>query len=207
MKPASQNITCRNDRAMMDSNVHIDDNGTSLLTHLRRHTRLQPRSAGFSYEFLNDFLEARRFNKQICEELVKGPPNATRDEKPPPEHRKHCIKTAFNSRSERKSSKENKKMSVATHRTSDGRKYGQILSEQVYDNSGNASTYQVNESRRPQASTNSETQRKHASPSLVFVGDITSMVHQVNGTKQLVSERAAQGILKNREAEHRLSLY
>ena len=192
---------------MMDSNVHIDDNGSSLLTHPRRHTRLQPRSAGFSYMFLDDFLEARKFNKQICEELVKGPPNATRGGKPPPEHRKHCIKTAFSSRSERKSTKENKKMSVATHRTSGGRKYGQILSEQVYDNSGNASTYQVNESRRPLAPPNSETQRKHASASLVLVGDITSMIHQVNGTKQLVSERAAHISLKNREAEDQLSPY
>ena len=134
---------------MMDSNVHIDpatfrfpgppkssvDRGSPLLTHPKHLLgQLQPRSAGFSYDWevdrsnlLGEDLDARRFNRQICKELVKGPPDATQAQ-PPPQHRKRFIKIVFPSRSRRKSSKENKKMPVATHTTSNGYKYGQILS-------------------------------------------------------------------------------
>ena len=111
----------------------------------------QPRSAGFNYGWvdrrsLRESLEARRFTQQICEELTNGPAIATQDHKTPPEHRKHSIKTVFSSRFKRKLMKEDK-MPVSIHRTPDDRKYKRILSKQVYDINGNASTYRVNQSR------------------------------------------------------------
>lgn len=217
----------------MDSNVHIDpatfhfpdppksniDKDSSQLTHPKQHlpkrsTRLQPRSAGFSHNWhrldenkpLGDIVEARMLNRQICEEIFKGPPSATQDEKPPPEHRKHSLRTVFGSRSKRKSSEENKKMPVATHRTSDGRKYGQILSRQIYDSSRNASTYQVNKSR-PLAPPARENQRKHPTASLGPVGDIHSTFHQVDGTEELVHERSAHRSVESGETRHRLLPY
>ncbi|KAF6219547.1 hypothetical protein HO133_004016 [Letharia lupina] len=213
----------------MDSNLHIDPatfrfpdppqssiDGDSSQLHPKRHfpkgsTRLQPRNAGFIYNLearrLNIYnSEARRLNKQICEELVKGPPSAIGDDKPPPEHRKHSLKTVFSSRSKRKSSKEDK-MPIAIHRTSDGRKYGQILSRQIYDSSGNASTYQVNESRRPMGSPASEGQRRHPPAPFDLVGDVNSIVHQVNATQEPVHERSTHRSLETEEAKHRMSPY
>ena len=211
---------------MMDSNVHIDpatfrfpgptkssiDKGSPPSPHPKRLLgQLQPRSAGFSYgwevdqsNLLGEDLDARRFNRQICKELVKGPPDATQKAQPPPEHRKRSIKTVFTSRSRRKSSKESKKMPVATQTTSDGRKYGQILSAQIYHPSGNASTYQVNRIRGPLAPPTSEAQRKHTTASCDLVGNATSGIPPVNGTKQPVSERSAHSSLRRGEAEHRL---
>ncbi len=212
----------------MDSNVHIDpatfqfpnppngsiDKASSLLTHPERHsgsTRLQPRTAGYSYydynNQLREFLKARRLDRQMCEELVKGPPSVTQEDKRPPGHRKHSIKTVFRSRSQQKSLKEDRKMPVAIHRTSDGRKYGQILSGQIYNDSGNASTYQVNEIRRPLAPAACEGQPKRDTASLDLVGDVTSIVHQVNGSKQPVNEPSAHSGLGDGKAEHRLSPY
>ena len=214
---------------MMDSNVHIDpvtfqfpdpprssiDKDSSQLTHPKRHflkgsPRLQPRSAGFSYSWELDksnrfaeFLEAKRLNKQICDELEKGPPG----EKSSPEHRKRSLKTVFISRSRRKSSKENKKMPVATQRTSDGRKYGQILSRQIYDSSGNASTYQVNNSRRPLGPLPSEGQRKHPTASFDLFEGVDSTIHPVNATKEPGHDGSADWSLENREPKHRLSPY
>ena len=83
-------------------------------------------------------------------------------------------------------------MPVATHRTSDGRKYGQILSGQIYDSSRNASTYQVNEIRCPLGSLASEAQRRQATASIDLNEDVNSNIHQVNGTKNPVRERSAQ---------------
>ena len=198
----------------MDSNIHIDpatfqfpdppvnslDKDSSQLTHPKRHSPkgLEPRSAGFSYGWELDqknrwgeFSDARRLNKQICEELVKGPPSPTLDEKPPPECRKRSLKTIIRSRSDRKPSIEKKKMPVATLQTSDGRKYGQILSGQIYDSSCNASTYQINESRRPLDPRANEGQRKHPTASFEIVGDVNPAIHHVNRTKRLVGERSA----------------
>ena len=211
----------------MDPHVHIDratlpfpdppstniDKRSSLLTHPKRHlgsTQLQPRNAGFNYknERLDEILESRRLSKQICKELMKGPPNATQDEKFPSKRRKHSIKTVFISRSKRKSPKENNKMPVATHRTSDGRKYGQILSEQIYDNGSNGSTYQVNRCRRPLVLPINETQQKQAAASFDIVSNITSTSYDVNGTKQQpASERSARSSVEYGEGTHRLSPY
>lgn len=234
-KPVSQtpfdHLTTRHNNVMTDSKVHIDpatlifpdppksniDKGAQL-THPKRHflqgpTRLQPRSAGFNYNCevdksnrLGEVLEARSLNKQICEELLKGPPSTTQDDRPPPEHRKHTLKKVFSSRSKRKSAKENKKMPVVTHRTSDGHKYGQILSGQIYDSSRNASTYQVNKQRTlgPPAK---EGQRKNPTASFDLVGDVNSTVHRVNGTKEPVRERSAHRSPGSGEAKHRLSPY
>ena len=174
----------------------------SQLTHPKRHfpkgfTRLQPRTAGFSYNceadqsnILGEILEPRRLNRQICEELLKGPLGATQDDKPPSEHRKHSLMKVFSSRSKRESAREDKKMPVATQRTSDGRKYGQILSGQSYDNSRNASTYQVNE-RRALLPLASEGQQNHPTDSCDFVGNIESGIHRFNGTKEPVRKRSA----------------
>lgn len=218
---------------MMDSNVHIDpatfqfpdppkssiDKDSPQLTDSKRQfpkgsTRLQPRCAGFIYDWelensnrLSEFFEARRLNKQICDELKKGPQSVTQNQTLPPEHRKRSLKTVFGSRSTRKSWKEDKKMPVATHRTSDGRQYGQILSGQIYDSSRNASTYQVNESRRPLGPPASEGQRIHPTASFDPVGGVDSIVHQVNGTKEPVRERSAHRSLESGEAEHRLTFY
>ncbi|CAF9908428.1 MAG: hypothetical protein ALECFALPRED_004528 [Alectoria fallacina] len=217
----------------MDSNVHIEpvtfqfpdpprssiDQDSSQLTHPKHHfpkgyPRLQPRSAGFSYSWeldksnrFDEFLEAKRLNKQICDELEKGPRGATQDEKSPPEHRKRSLKTVFSSRSKRKSSKENKKMPVATHTTSHGRKYGQILSGQIYDSCGNASTYQVNNSRRPLGPIPGEGQRKHPTASFDLVAGVDSTIHPVNGPKEPGHDRSADRSLENGEAKHRLSPY
>ena len=215
-------ITCRisNDNVTMDANVHMApatvhypvDKGSSLLTHPERHlrsTRFQPRSAGAGFICkweLGEILDARRLNKQICEEIIKGPPNASQDEKPRPERRKHSIKTVFGSRSKRKVLKE-KEMPVATHRTSDGRKYGQILSGQIYDESGNASTYQVNESRLPVAPCASEGQRKHPRASLDLIGDVIPNTHQVTESEELVNGCSNHSGFEMEEAKHRLLPY
>ncbi|KAM0804140.1 hypothetical protein BDR22DRAFT_818302 [Usnea florida] len=103
------------------------------LTHPKRHfskgfTRLQPRTAGFSYNcesdqcnILGEILEPRRLNRQICEELLKGPLGATQNGNLRSEHRKHSLMKVFSSRSKRESAREDKKLPVATQRTSDGR--------------------------------------------------------------------------------------
>lgn len=214
----------------MDSNIHIDpatfqfpdppvnslEKDSSQLTHPKRHflKGLEPRSAGFSYGWELDqrnrwgeFSDARRLNKQICEELVKGPPSATLDEKPPPECRKRSLKTLFRSRSNRKSSIEKKKMPVATLQTSDGRKYGQILSGQIYDRSRNASTYQINESRRPLDPRANGGQRKHPTASFEIVGDVNPAIHHVNTTKRPVGERSIHKSSESGEAQPQLSPY
>ena len=199
----------------MDANVHTDpatvryrvDKGSSLLTHPEHHlrsTRFQPRSAGAGFICkweLGEILEARRLNKQICEEIIKGPPNATR-----PEHRKHSIKTLFGSRSKRMPLRENE-MPVATHRTSDGRTYGQILSGQIYDKSGNASTYKVNESRLPLALPASEGQRRHPEASFDLTGDVNQNAHQVTGSKELVNGCSTQSSFEMEENKHQLLPY
>ena len=213
----------------MESNSHIDranspfsdppssniDRCSLLFTHPKRllgPTRLQPRSAGFTYirevdrgNQLGEALEARKSDQQICVELVKGPQPVTQYPKRPSEHRKRSIKTVFNSRSKRKSLKENSKMPVATLRTSDGRKYGQILSEQIYDSSGNASTYQVNIRRRSPTSTTSDIPQKQARGSSELVRHVSAAFHHVHGTKQPIRERSTHSSLGNREAKHRLS--
>lgn len=209
-----------NDYFMMDSNVHIDPatfhfpeppmssvgKDSSQFTHPRRQfpkgsTRLQPRSAGFSYPW--ELKETRRLNKQICEELVKGPPSVTQDDRRPPEHCKHSLKTIFSSRTS-KSSKENQKMPVATHRTSDGRKYGHIVSGQIYDSSRNASTYRVNESRRPLGSHASE---GHPTAPFDPVGDGTPNIRQVHGNKEPMHEHSAHRSLESGKAQQRMSPY
>ena len=184
------------------------DKGSSMLTNPERHprsTRFQPRSAGVGFICkweLGEILEARRLNKQICEEIVKGPPNATQTKR-----RKHSIKTVFGSRSKRKSLRE-KEMPVATHRTSDGRKYGQILSGQIYGENGNASTYQVNENRLHLASPTNEGQRKHRRASFDLIGDVVPNTHQATGSKELVkgcSTRSSS--IEMEETKHRLLPY
>ena len=171
-------------------------------------TGLQPRNPGFTYnKRMGEELERRRLNKQICEELVKGPQIVTQDNKSPRKNRKHSISTVFKSRSKRNYWKESSKMPVATRRTSDGRKYGQILSEQIYDSSGNASTYQVNNCRRSLTPPICEIQQKHATTSFDLVRHVSSAIHHINGIKQPMSERSAQSSLGNEEAKHRLSPY
>ena len=209
-------ITCHisNDKIIRDANVHMDrptirypvDKGPSMLTDPERHlrsTRFQPRSAGVGFICkweLGEILEARRLNKQICEEIVKGPPNET----PRTKRRKHSIKTVFGSRSKRRSLSE-KEMPVRTHRTSDGRKYGQILSGQIYGESGNASTYQVNENRLHLAPSANQGQRKHPSD---LIGDVVPNAHQVTGSKELVKGCSTRcSSIEMEEAKHRLLPY
>ena len=213
----------------MGSNVHIDratspfldppssriGKCSSLITRSKHlsgstlsGTGLQPRNPGFTYNNrMGEDMERRRLNKQICEELVKGPQTVTQNNKPRQKHRKHSINTVFNSRSRRKYLKDSSKMPVATHRTSDGRKYGQILSKQIYDSSGNASTYQVNNRRRSPTPPNSDVQQKHATTSFDLVRHVSSAIHHINGTKQTMSNRSAQSSLGYEEAKHRLSPY
>lgn len=212
----------------MDSkNIHIDpatfkfpdppvnslEKDSSQLTDPQRHfpIGLEPRSAGFSYGYQIDhknwwgeFADARRLNNQICLELAKGPPSATLDENPPPECRKRSLKTIFRSRSNRKSSSEKKKMPVATLQTSDGCKYGQILSGQIYDGSCNASTYQINESRRPLNPRANEGQQMNPKASFEIVGDVNPVFHHANGTKRPVGERSAHKSSKSGEARPQL---
>lgn len=189
------------------------DKRSSLLTHPKRplgSKQLQPRKAGFNprYKWLDEILEPRRLNRQICEELFKGPPSATQDDRSPPEHRKHSIKTVLSSRSKRKSLKESDKMPIATHKTPEGRKYRQILSEQVYDNSSNASTYQVNRCRRSLAFTTDESQQEQATAPLSMVGDVAPIMYEINGIKQQpVRQRSAHSNLGYGEAAHQLSPY
>ena len=140
-------------------------------------------------------------------ELIKSPPGATEDDRPPPEHRKHSLRTVFGSRSKRKFSEENKKTSITTQRTSDGRKYAHILSRQIYDSSHNASTYQVNKSRRPLDPPASEGQRKHPTASSDLVGDVSSIVHPVDGTEEAIHERSVHSSPESGETKYRLSPY
>ena len=173
-------------------------------------TGLQPQNPGFTYNkrMGEDWVrrgDRRGLNRQICEELVKGPQTVTQDNKPPRKHCKHSINTVFNTRSKRTYLKESSKMPVATHRTSDGRKYRQILSEQIYDSSGNASTYQVNNRRRSPTPPSSDIQQKHATTSFDLVRHVSSAIHHINGTKQPMSERSASSSLGNEKAKHRLS--
>ena len=213
----------------MGSSVHIDratspfldspssqiGKYSSLITGLNRLsgstvsvTGLQPRNPGFTYnKRMGEEFQRRRLNKQICEELVKGPQIVTHDKRSPRKNRKHSINTVFKSHSKRNYWKDNSKMPVATHRTSDGRKYGQILSEQIYDSSGNASTYQVNNRRHSPTHPISEIQQKHATTSIDLVRHVSSAIHHINGTKQPTSERSAQSSLGNEEAKHRSSPY
>ena len=169
-------------------------------------TGLQPRNPGFTYnKRMGEDFQRRRLDKQICEEIVKGPQHVIQDKRPPRKHRKHSINTMFRSRSKSKYWKESSKMPVATRRTSDGRKYGQILSEQIYDSSGNASTYQVNNRRRSPTPSSSDIQEKDATASFDLVRHVSSAIHHISGTKQPMSERSAQSSLGNEEAKHRLS--
>lgn len=183
------------------------EKGSLLFTHQKRHLgyqRLQPRSAGFVIRNwdLKEDLKARRLNRQICD-VVKSTPNATLDNKRPLEHPTHFIKTVFSSRSKRNALKEDKKMPVVTHRTSEGREYGQILSGQIYDDSGNASTYQINESRRPLAPPPGDGEGKYLTTAFDHVGDFASHDHQGNGIKEPVNERSAHSSLENGKAKHR----
>ena len=98
-------------------------------------------------------------------------------------------------------------MPVATLRTSDGRQYGQILSEQIYDGSENASTYQVNKSRGPPRPPASEGPRKQPTASLNLFGDVNSTVHQIHRTKAPVPEPSAHRSLDIGDVRHGLSPY
>ena len=92
-------------------------------------------------------------------------------------------------------------MPVATHKTSSGCKYGQILSGQIYVGSRNTSTYQVNKSKRPLGPPVSQSQRKHRRASSDHDGIVNSTNYQANGSEEPVHERSAPRNLEKGEAE------
>ena len=190
----------------MDSNLHINhlpgprqsivDKGSSPLTppvHHLNTTQRQPRSAGFSYGCQLDqreTRETRRVSEYICEELVKGPATIAQDDKP-----RHFIQTMLTSISKHRSMKENNKMLFARRRTSEGRKYNQIVCERICND--NASAYQVNECRQPLTPTG-KGRRRQVNTSSDLASDVIA-----GTTEEPVHGCLAHSSLEDGEASHR----
>ncbi|MCJ1459501.1 Proteoglycan-4 [Mycoblastus sanguinarius] len=152
-------------------------------------SRLESRSAGFALlkssnsplfpyrrepnSFaLGEYLDSRNF-REVRSYLEGGPTEADSKQV----RRRHFLDIFFHPHSERVSSKQVRKMlkmrpvcqpppeiPVTAQRTLGGRKYGQIVTKQVYDPTNDASTYQVNETRQPaMARENKELRRQFAS--------------------------------------------
>ena len=125
---------------------------------LEQLSQRPPRNGGLTrlntLEDWAEFSNERKF-ESIRKYLLEVDP-AQLSNAPKPEARKHFLESLFRSRSNRRSSKQSKKMRqmqlldeertlpVLTQRTSQGGRYGQIITSQVYDAHYNASTYKVN---------------------------------------------------------------
>ena len=125
---------------------------------LEQLSQRPPRNGGLTklntLEDWTEFSNDRKF-ESIRKYLLEADPAQSPDT-PKPEARKHFLESLFRSRSNRRSSKQSRKMRqtqlldeertlpVLTQRTSKGGRYGQIITSQIYDAHYNASTYKVN---------------------------------------------------------------
>ena len=133
-------------------------NATRKSDILEQLSQRPPRNGGLTklntLEDWAEFSNERKF-ESIRKYLLEADP-ARLPDAPKPEARKHFLESLFRSRSNRRSSKQSRKMRqmqlldeertlpVLTQRTSKGGRYGQIVTSQVYDAHYNASTYKVN---------------------------------------------------------------
>lgn len=129
---------------------------------LKQLSQRPPRLGGFTrfsaLESWAEFSDERNFGR-IRQYLLEPDPAPVEDTSTKPIASKHFLKGLFRSHSDRKSSRQSKKMfkmqspqverklPVVAQRTSYGGKYGQIVTNQVYDVNKNASTYQINVTR------------------------------------------------------------
>jgi hypothetical protein len=129
---------------------------------LKQLSQRPPRLGGFTrfsaLESWAEFSDERNFGR-IRQYLLEPDPVPVEDTSTKPIASKHFLKGLFRSHSDRKSSRQSKKMfkmqspqaerklPVVAQRTSYGGKYGQIVTNQVYDVNKNASTYQINVTR------------------------------------------------------------
>ncbi len=141
--------------------VEEDPNAPRKSDILEQLCRRPPRNGGLTklntLEDWAEFSNERKF-ESIRKYLLEADP-AQLQNAPKPEAPKHFLESLFRSRSNRRSSKQSRKMRqmqspdeeptlpVLTQRTSKGGRYGQIVTSQVYDAHYNASTYKVNLSR------------------------------------------------------------
>ena len=166
---------------------------------LEQLSQRPPRNGGLTklntLEDWAEFSNERKF-ESIRKYLLEADP-AQLPDAPKPEARKHFLESLFRSRSNRRSSKQSRKMRqmqlldeertlpVLTQRTSKGGRYGQIITGQVYDAHYNASTYKVNLGRDALAC--KETRKVCQSKDSIKgpSGDI-SLPLKVNGLKSLI---------------------
>ena len=141
------------------SNVNLPVEEKQRSDILKQLSRRPPRNGGFSRlgALVNwaEFSDERNF-EGIRQYLLEDSPTA-RGDTSKPASRKYFLEGLFSSRSDRRSSKQSRKMlhtqsssqeerklPVVAQRTSFGGRYGQIITSQVYDGDRNASTYKVN---------------------------------------------------------------
>ena len=174
-------------------------NATRKSDILEQLSQRPPRNGGLTklntLEDWAEFSNERKF-ESIRKYLLEADP-AQLPNAPKPEARKHFLESLFRSRSNRRSSKQSRKMRqmqlldeertlpVLTQRTSKGGRYGQIVTSQVYDAHHNASTYKVNLGR--DALAGKETRKVcQAKDSIKGPRGDISLPLKVNGLKSLI---------------------
>ena len=174
-------------------------NATRKSDILEQLSQRPPRNGGLTklntLEDWAEFSNERKF-ESIRKYLLEADP-AQLPDAPKPEARKHFLESLFRSRSNRRSSKQLRKMRqmqlldeertlpVLTQRTSKGGKYGQIVTGQVYDSHYNASTYKVNLGRDAWAG--NETRKVcQAKDSIKGPSGDLSLPLKINGLKSLI---------------------
>ncbi|KAL2042663.1 hypothetical protein N7G274_004422 [Stereocaulon virgatum] len=172
---------------------------------LKQLSQRPPRLGGFTrfsaLESWAEFSDERNFGR-IRQYLLEPDPAPVEDTSSKPIASKHFLKGLFRSHSDRKSSRQSKKMSkvqsqqaerklpVVAQRTSYGGKYGQIVTNQVYDVNKNASTYQINVTRG--ASTGKQV-RKPTEPATDNVSSTTiSSLKKVTGFRRPIDGAPVQ---------------
>lgn len=146
---------------------------------LKQLSRCPPRNGGFSrFSALENWAEFsdERNLRRIRQYLLESDPAPIEDTSSKPIASKHFLKGFFRSHSDRRHSKQSKKMlkmqspkeerklPVVAQRTSYGEKNGQIITNQVYDVNRNASTYQINTTRGASGASTGKEIRKSTEP-------------------------------------------
>lgn len=146
---------------------------------LKQLSRCPPRNGGFSrFSALENWAEFsdERNLRRIRQYLLESDPAPIEDTSSKPIASKHFLKGFFRSHSDRRHSKQSKKMlkmqspkeerklPVVARRTSYGEKNGQIITNQVYDVNRNASTYQINITRGASGASTGKEIRKSTEP-------------------------------------------
>ena len=162
---------------MESGNTPVQGAGKSDI--LKQLSRRPPRNGGFSrfsaLENWAEFSDERNFGR-IRQYLLESDPAPVEDTSSKPIASKHFLKGFLRSHSDRRPSKQSKKMlkmqspqeertlPVVAQRTSYGGKYGQIITNQVYDVNRNASTYQINTTRGASDASTGKEIRKSTEP-------------------------------------------